>query len=172
MNLTIGQASIFISIGIVIVTHISGLKIVIGTVANMILIGLLIDLIIYIDLVPTRSNLLTSILLLIGSMFVNALGSYLYIGCELGCGPRDGLMVVLVKLTSKPISLIRFLIEGLALSIGWGLGGTAGFGTLIIVFNLGYCVQLTYKIFNFEVDQLQHKDIKKGLVFINKSINK
>ncbi|WP_042272342.1 YczE/YyaS/YitT family protein [Faecalimicrobium dakarense] len=172
VNITIGQASIFVGILIVIVASILGLKVGLGTLANMTIIGCFIDLIIYLDIIPTSINLFTGVLLMIGSMFVNALGSYLYIGCEMGCGPRDGLMVALVKLTSKPISLIRFFIEGSALAIGWLLGGTVGIGTLVTVIGVGYCVQFTYKSFKFDVKNLNHKNLKQCFLFINKCISK
>lgn len=171
-NVTIGQASIFVGILIVIVASFLGVKVGLGTLANMTIIGCFIDLIMYLNLIPTSINLFTGILLMIGSMFVNAIGSYLYIGCEIGCGPRDGLMIALVKLTSKPISLIRFFIEGGALAVGYLLGGTVGIGTIITVIGVGYCVQLTYKLFKFEVKNLNHKNLKQCFLFINECISR
>ena len=44
--------------------------------------------------------------MIIIGMLLMSLGTYLYISCELGCGPRDGLMVVLTKITKKPVSTI------------------------------------------------------------------
>ena len=166
VGITIGQASIIVGLLIVIIVSILGIKIGFGTLANMIIIGCFIDLIIYIDIIPISANLFYGVLLMIGSMFVNAIGSYLYIGCKMGCGPRDGLMVVLVKLTSKPVSIIRFFIEALALITGWILGGTVGLRTLLTVFGIGYCVQLVYKVFNFDVKNLKHKDIKQCFAFV------
>ena len=109
--------------------------------------------------------------MLIGSLFCMAIGSYLYIGCELGCGPRDGLMVALVKLTGKSVVLIRSCIEISVLVIGWLLGGTVGLGTLITVFGVGSCVQLVFKIFKFDVGKVNHKNIKDGFLFFNKCVN-
>ena len=45
--------------------------------------------------------------MMIIGMFVMGYGCYLYIGCELGCGPRDGVMVGLSSKLNKPIKLIR-----------------------------------------------------------------
>lgn len=53
--------------------------------------------------------------MMIGSLFALAFGTYLYIGC----GPRDGLMVALVRITGKSVRLIRFVIEICALIIGY-----------------------------------------------------
>ena len=138
----------------------------------MILIGSFIDLINYIGIIPESGDLFSGILMLICSLFMNAIGTYLYIGSEMGCGPRDGLMIALVKISGKSVGLIRFYIELGALSIGWILGGTVGIGTLITVIGLGYCLQIVFKIFKFDVNTLKHKSIKESFVFLNQCINK
>ncbi|PKG22651.1 YczE/YyaS/YitT family protein [Niallia nealsonii] len=170
-GITIGQASIIVGLIIVIIVSMLGIKIGFGTLANMLIIGCFIDLIMHINIIPTSNNLFSGVLLMIGSMFANAIGSYLYIGCEMGCGPRDGLMVVLVKLTSKPVGRIRFFIESIALITGYILGGTVGIGTLLTVFGIAYCVQIVYKLFNFDIKGLKHKDVKEGFIFIKACIS-
>ncbi|WP_236895073.1 YczE/YyaS/YitT family protein [Clostridium beijerinckii] len=169
-SLTIGQASIMVGIIIVAITSILGLKVGMGTIANMIVIGCFIDLIIHSKIIPVCDNIYTGIIMLIGSLFVTALGSYLYIGCEMGCGPRDGLMIALVKRTGKPIGIIRLFIEAGALIIGWILGGFVGIGTLVTAIGIGYCVQLIYKVFGFDIRVLKHRNIKEGLNFVKECI--
>ncbi|MFT8348635.1 YczE/YyaS/YitT family protein [Clostridium saccharoperbutylacetonicum] len=166
-SVTMGQASIIVGVIIVIITSILGLKVGLGTIANMIVIGCFIDLIIYAKIIPVCNNLFSGIIMMIGSLFASAIGSYLYIGCEMGCGPRDGLMIALVKITGKPIGIIRFFIEMGALIIGWILGGFVGVGTLITAFGIGYCVQLIYKIFKSDVKLLKHRNIREGIKFVN-----
>ena len=170
VGITIGQASIIVGVVVVIITSIIGLKVGLGTIANMIVIGCFIDLIIYAKIIPVSSNLFTGILMMVGSLLVTAIGSYLYIGCEMGCGPRDGLMIALVKITGKPISIIRFYIEMGALIIGWILGGFVGIGTLVTAFGIGYCVQIVYKIFDFDVNSLKHRNLKQGIIFVSQCI--
>lgn len=169
-GLTIGQANIMVGVIVVIFVSLLGIELGIGTIANMIVIGCFTDFIIYMRIIPMCNNLFIGIAMMIGSMFVNAIGSYLYIGCEMGCGPRDGLMIALVKLTGKPISLVRFCIESIALIVGFFLGGVVGIGTLITVFGIGYCVQIVFKVFKFDVNSLEHVNIKKSFIFINKCI--
>lgn len=167
-GLTIGQVSIIVGVIVVLITVLLKLEIGIGTIANMILIGFFIDLINYLNIIPESTNLLTGILMLIASLFVMAIGSYLYIGCELGCGPRDGLMIAIARITGKSVGVIRFCIELGALVIGWMLGGTVGIGTLITVAFLGYAIQSVFKIFKLKVNELRHKRIKESLVFLSK----
>ena len=98
--------------------------------------------------------------MIIIGMLLMSLGTYLYISCELGCGPRDGLMVVLTKITKKPVSTIRGIIEIGALIAGYLLGGHVGIGTFIIALGLGYCMKFVFKKFNLDVNLLNHKSIK------------
>lgn len=170
--LTIGQVSIVAGVAIVIISCILGVKVGYATIANMVGIGLFIDFIMYLDFIPKCSNIFTGIMMMIGSMFVIAFGSYLYIGCGLGCGPRDGLMVVLMKITKKPVKLIRGIIEVSALIIGAMLGGFVGVGTIITAFGIGYIIQFTYKILNFDVSCVEHKNLEEGYKFIRESLVK
>lgn len=171
-GLTIGQANIMVGVIVVIFTSLLGIEIGIGTIANMIVIGCFTDFIIYTKIIPMYNNLFMGIVMMTGSLFVNAIGSYLYIGCEIGCGPRDGLMIALMKLTGKPISLVRFCIESAALIVGFFLGGIVGIGTLITVFGIGYCVQIVFKVCKFDVNSLKHRNLKQSYIFINKYITK
>ncbi|MBU5336806.1 YczE/YyaS/YitT family protein [Intestinibacter bartlettii] len=170
-GLTIGQVNILVGITVVLITAFFKLEIGLGTIANMIIIGFFTDIIINLGVIPTSTNLFVRLLMLVASLFSMAIGSYLYIGCGLGCGPRDGLMVVLVKLTGKSVALIRSFIEISVLIIGWLLGGTVGIGTLVTVFGVGICVQMVFKIFKFDVNKVKHKNIKEGFLFFNKCVN-
>lgn len=170
-GLTIGQVSILVGIIVVGITVLLKLEIGLGTIANMIIIGFFTDIIINTGIIQTSTNLFTGVLMLIGSLFCMAIGSYLYIGCELGCGPRDGLMVALVKKTGKPVGFIRSCIELGVLVIGFILGGSVGIGTLITVFCLGACIQLVFKVLRFDVGKIKHKNIRECFVFFNKCIN-
>lgn len=170
-NLTMGQASIVASIVIVIITSILGLKVGLGTIANMLVIGYFIDFIMYRNLIPVSNNIYSGIFMMIMSMMFIAIGSYLYVACGMGCGPRDGLMILLARITGKPVGIIRALIEIAALAIGWSLGGFVGIGTVINAFGIGYFVQLIFKIFKFDVKSLKHKNMKQGFIFMKECIS-
>ena len=170
-GISMGQVSIFVGLIVVIATIFLKLEIGLGTIANMILIGVFMDVISYTKIISTSHNFFVSLLMLLGSLFTMAIGSYLYIGCEMGCGPRDGLMVALVKKTGKPVGFIRSCIELGVLIIGFILGGSVGIGTLITVFCLGACIQLVFKVLRFDVGKIKHKNIRECFVFFNKCIN-
>ncbi|MGH3402507.1 MAG: YczE/YyaS/YitT family protein [Streptosporangiaceae bacterium] len=64
-----------------------------------------------------------------------------YLGARFGPGPRDGLMTGAVRISGKPLWLVRTAIEAVVVSAGWMLGGVVGPGTVIIAFLMGPLVQ-------------------------------
>ncbi len=135
-------------------------KIGFGTILNAILIGTFVDLIDLTGLIPKMSNLWLGILMLLLGQVIICLGSYFYIGASLGCGPRDALMVALGKRMPKlPIGVIRGLIEGSVLVVGWLLGAKVGVGTVISVFGIGFILQFTFKILRFDVKNIEHESM-------------
>ncbi|SCI13820.1 Uncharacterized BCR%2C YitT family COG1284 [uncultured Clostridium sp.] len=167
---TIGQVSIFVGIIVVAISYFLGCKIGFGTISNMIVIGLFIDFITYLNFIPNCNSLLSGIIMIIGSLFISAIGAYLYIGCAMGCGPRDGLMVTLMQITNKPIKIIRGILEVTVLMLGWILGGLVGIGTLITAFGIGYCLQLTFKLLKFDVSSIHQKNLRDGFIFVKECL--
>ena len=99
-------------------------------------------------------------------MFTISLASILYLGTQLGAGPRDGLMVALTKRTKLPVGVIRSSIEITALTIGYFLGGMVGWGTLIMSLGLGLFIQTTFKIFKFDVREVTHRYIDQDFALL------
>jgi uncharacterized membrane protein YczE len=111
-----------------------------GTVANAIVIGVVTDL--GLAVLVTPDALGWRIALLVGGIVLNGLAGAMYIGSQLGPGPRDGLMTGLVHRTGRSIRLVRTSLEVLVLSLGWLLGGVVGVGTVIYAVSIGPLVQL------------------------------
>ena len=112
----------------------------IGTVLNVFLIGIVIDLTLWVA-PESVDQLWLAWLLLLGGITLVGLGTGLYIGTDLGPGPRDGLMTGLAR-RGIHIGLARASIEITVLVVGWFLGGTIGFGTVIFAFGMGPLVAL------------------------------
>lgn len=159
IGITIGQASIMVSLIIILISLCIKVQIGLGTISNIFVVGMLIDLINATGMIPVSTNLVTGILMMLTSLLMMAVGCFLYIGCEMGCGPRDGLMVAIVNKTGKSIRLVRFCIEGGALLSGWVLGGKVGIGTFVTVIGMGYFMQAVFNFFHFDVSQLHHKAV-------------
>lgn len=111
----------------------------IGTLCNVVLIGLVIDAVLAVA--PEPRGLVLRWACLLAGVVLMGLGSGLYIGTGLGPGPRDGLMTGLAA-RGHSLRVVRTLIELSALAVGWVLGGTVGVGTVLFAFAIGPLVHL------------------------------
>lgn len=157
VGISIGTASILVGLAIVVLTIAMGERIGLGTVLNMLLIGVFIDLILGLNLMPAIANPYAGMAVLIAGLYAIALGSFFYIGSGFGTGPRDGLMVALTKRTRLPIGVVRGGIEAAATAVGWLLGGMVGLGTVVSALAIGFCVQSTFAILRFDPTKISHK---------------
>lgn len=110
-----------------------------GTIANSVWIGIATDGTLALLVEP--SSLAARAGLLVGGVVLNGLAGALYIGSQLGPGPRDGLMTGLHARTGWSLRVIRTSIEVTVLAIGWLLGGTVGLGTVLYALAIGPLVQ-------------------------------
>ena len=110
-----------------------------GTFIDIFLVGLVADtIILYFEF--SENIFLSLILILLGIIFIGT-GTAIYVGADLGVGPRDGIMVGLETLGIK-IGTARNLIEWIAVLTGWLLGGLVGYVTILFVIGIGPVVQL------------------------------
>ena len=112
----------------------------IGTLCNVVLIGLVIDAVLAVSPEPRALGLRWACLL--SGVALMGLGSGLYIGAGLGPGPRDGLMTGLARRTGASLRLVRTGIEVVVLVTGFLLGGTVGVGTVLDAVGIGPLTQL------------------------------
>ena len=110
-----------------------------GTLIDIFLVGLVADtIILYFEF--SENIFLSLILILLGIISIGT-GTAIYVGADLGVGPRDGIMVGLETLGIK-IGTARNLIELIAFLTGWLLGGLVGYVTILFVIGIGPVVQL------------------------------
>jgi len=115
----------------------------IGTVANVVIISLAIDpwLAAFAAVLPDPA-LGLRIGLALGGIVLNGVATAAYIGVRLGPGPRDGLMTGLVSRTGWSVRLVRTFIEVVVVALGWALGGTFGWMTIVFALGVGPVIQL------------------------------
>lgn len=111
----------------------------IGTVANTLWLGVALDL--TLRVLPPVHGLALQAPLLVTGIVLNGLAGALYIGSQLGAGPRDGLMTGLAHRTGGSLRVVRTAIEVSVLALGWVLGGTVGIGTVLFALAIGPLVQ-------------------------------
>ena len=144
-NLTgdsIGWTSFYISVGVMLLWIPLRLKVGIGTVFNIILVSVAID--VMTPLMPQPESYSLSVLQVLLGILVIAIGSAFYIPSNLGPGPRDGLMTGLHFRTDWPIGRVRFGIEAVLLVSGWLLGGSVGLGTVLVTVLIGEVVAILF----------------------------
>ena len=122
----------------------------VGTVLNIAFIGYFIDLIRSIGIIPNVSGVLAQLTLCISGLIVFSFGIYFYLSCGLGAGPRDGLMLALIKITGKPPTVIKPAIELTVLGIGILIGGPVGIGTIIVALLGGRMLDMVFTMFKFD----------------------
>jgi len=165
LGVSIGLVNTAVGAVIVAIVFLLGEKIGLGTIFNMFVIGLFMDLIIFLDVIPLFNNFWIGTLVLILGLFIISFGTYFYISSAFGAGPRDSLMVAVTRKTGLPVGLCRGILEVSVVLIGWFLGGMVGFGTVISAFAIGFCVQITFKLLKFDPTQVKHETF--GVMFQN-----
>ena len=164
LGITMGVAIQIAGASILILDLLLNERIGWGTVGNVYFIGLFLDMIQASGIVPVYQGIFPRFVMMMVGMALISLATYLYLGAELGSGPRDGLMVALTKKLKLQVGVIRSAIELSALIAGYFMGGTVGWGTLIMSLGMGFFIQTTFSLFKLDVSQLvQHtidQDIK------------
>jgi uncharacterized membrane protein YczE len=116
-----------------------------GTVANAVVIGLATDA--ALAVLDAPEAMAGRVGLMLGGVLLNGLATALYIGSQLGPGPRDGLMTGLVRRSGWSIRAVRTTIEVTVVAVGWALGGVVGVGTVLYALAIGPLVQLMLPVF-------------------------
>ncbi len=155
-DIRIGRAGIIVSGIIVALDCLLGAKIGIGTVLNMLFIGLFTDMILSLEIINTSSIYMVQIAFLFIGMFAMNIGIWIYISQGLGAGPRDGLMVAVSKRSGISVQTVRSSIETAAVIIGIMLGGSFGFGTIICAILAGPFMKIIFDRIGFDVKGVSH----------------
>ena len=150
--LTFGGAVIGVSVVVVVASLALGIKPGPGTVANVVLVGAFTDALLGTSFGGhlESSDLAVRLGVLVGGIAAIAFGTALYIGANLGAGPRDSLMLAVAKLARISPGAARAAIEVSVLVVGVALGGAAGVGTVVFAALIGPAINLAYRSLGME----------------------
>jgi uncharacterized membrane protein YczE len=137
-GLTVGIWSIIVSVAVLAAWIPLRERYGVGTVLNAIIIGVVIDLAALI--VPTPDHVAWQLTMNLAGILLIGLASGMYIGANLGPGPRDGLMTAISR-RGPSIRATRWGIEIVVLIAGILMGGTFGVGTVAFALFIGPIVQ-------------------------------
>lgn len=144
-GLSVGVATILTGLAIVLVTLLLRVRPGIATIANMVLLGVFVDLLL--PIVPDAPNTALAILYFAAGIGLAGLATGLYIGAGFGQGPRDALMIAIHQRTGWSVQRARTALEAVVLAAGWAMGGRVGLGTLVFAFSIGPVVQWGLRTF-------------------------
>jgi uncharacterized membrane protein YczE len=138
--ITIGQAVVLMSFVVLLLwiplRETPGL----GTISNAFVVGLSADATLWV--LDRPDSLVARGALTVGGVVLCGLATAMYIGAQLGRGPRDGLMTGLARRTGLSIRLVRTGIEVVVVLVGLSLGGVLGLGTVLYALAIGPLTQL------------------------------
>lgn len=137
--LTLGQVIVVMSFVVLLAWIPLREKPGIGTLANAFLVGLGLDA--TTALLPDTDSLPVGLALVVAGVVLNGLATALYIGAQLGRGPRDGLMTGLSRTTGFSLRVVRTGLEVAVVVVGLLLGGTLGVGTVLYALAIGPLTQ-------------------------------
>ena len=130
-----------------------------GTIFNTYFIGYFIDFIRTHELVPFAATAWQMWLMLLFGILFMGWGTCLYLLARLGSGPRDSLMLGLIKKLHQPVWKIRLGIESSALIAGFFLGGIIGIGTALTAVFIGFAVQSGFYLTRTKASDIRHRVI-------------
>ncbi|MDP3969639.1 MAG: hypothetical protein Q8Q02_15320 [Nocardioides sp.] len=137
--LTLGQAVIVMSFVVLLLWWPLRERPGVGTIANAFLVGLAADLTLW--LLDPAEDVWLRVVLVVAGVVLNGVATGMYIGSQLGRGPRDGLMTGLSRHTGRSLRLVRTCLEVTVVAIGWLLGGAVGAGTVLYALAIGPLAQ-------------------------------
>jgi uncharacterized membrane protein YczE len=142
LNMTIGETTFLTSIVVLLLWIPLKRRPGLGTVMNILVIAVAID--VMIPVLPTPTNVVAQTFEALVGILLVGLASALYITCNVGAGPRDGLMTGLNERTGVRVGRVRTGIEVVAVTIGWSLGGLVDVGTLLFALLIGQSVAISF----------------------------
>lgn len=137
--ITLGQAVVLFSFVVLLFWIPLREKPGVGTIANALVVGMSADA--TLALFDAPGDIASRIALMVGGVVLCGLATALYIGAQLGRGPRDGLMTGLHRRTGVSLRAVRTGLEGTVVVLGLLLGGVLGVGTVVYALTIGPLAQ-------------------------------
>lgn len=117
-----------------------------GTILNMYLVGLYMDIILDNGWIGLAQSYPARLAMLFGSIALLGIASGIYIKAGFGAGPRDSFNIAVTEVTGLSIGATRWMIEVTVVVLGIILGGRFGVGTIVAAFLIGPAVQIGFRL--------------------------
>jgi uncharacterized membrane protein YczE len=140
LPITFGEAVVLMSFVVLVLWIPLREKPGLGTISNALVVGFAADA--TLALFDSPDSMALRIALMLGGIVLCGLATAMYIGAQLGRGPRDGLMTGLARRTGLSLRLVRTGLEVTVVLLGLLLGGAIGVGTVLYALAIGPLTQL------------------------------
>lgn len=155
---TYGQSVQLVGIVVLAADLLMREKVGVGTVADVLIVGWVIDLLSLWDPVPVCQTALSGCIVMIVALLLIGIGQLLYMRAGLSCGPRDALTVGIGQRMRKlPIGVVQCILQGIVFVAALLMGGPIGIGTFVFAFGAGPAAQLVFNLCRFEPRDVQHE---------------
>ena len=158
--LTYGSVMVLIGVAAIIIQLLMKERIGFATVFDALLTGNLVQWFLSGSSDLRSRSIWFNICFMLAGFLLISVGTWVYMRAEMGCGPKDGLLIAIGKrLPNVPIGVVEILLWAVVTVFGWLLGGTVGIGTVISTFGAGGIMCLFYSAVRFEPRKLHHRSI-------------
>jgi uncharacterized membrane protein YczE len=138
VDLSLGTITVISSLTVLMLWIPLGERPGLGTIANALIVGPVLDL--GVATIPAPHALALRLVYVVLAILATAVATGLYVGAGWGPGPRDGLMTGMAK-RGVPVAVARGSVELTVLIAGWLLGGTVGIATVLFAASIGPLVK-------------------------------
>ena len=160
--LTYGSVMVLIGVCAILIQLLMKERIGFATVFDALLTGNLVQWFLSGSTNLRSQSIWLNICFMLAGFLLISVGTWVYMRAEMGCGPKDGLLIAIGKrLPNVPIGVVEILLWAVVTVFGWLLGGTVGVGTVISTFGAGTIMHLFYSAVHFEPRELHHRSILK-----------
>jgi hypothetical protein len=155
---TIGTWGVVCGLVLIIISlFIARSYISIGTILNALCIGPIMDLFLWLDILPKATSTWIDYLILLSGIVITGIGGGMYVAAGIGAGPRDGFMLSISDKTRLTVSQARIIVESLVLVIGFLLGGPVFIATFLYTFIQSPVFHHSLKLFKALVETVKKK---------------
>ena len=160
LSVTFGTDSIVMSLVLIVIDLFLKQRIGLGTFLDAFLVGLGVDICIYLDFLPVQSNIAFQLFWLFAGMVVCSVGQWFYMTAALSCGPVDSFLLGIGSLFPKvSIGKVNLGILAVVLAICLVLKSPLGLGTVITVFGTGFIMDAVFKMVKFNPRDVVHEGL-------------
>lgn len=164
VGLSIGSWAILIGIVLIGVSWILDKSYIkIGTFFNVFIVGLFVDLFLWLDFLPHATHTWLDIVYIVIGIIIMGIGGGMYNAGGVGSGPRDGFMLSISDKLQVPILRVRIITETSVLIIGIILGGPVFIFTFVFTFIQSPIFQYSYMSLSSIVDKVKEREQKRQL---------